>query len=233
MQERLWRLRIFGDSIMRGILYDDSSGDYVPMSRNKVLENLSCSQIHIYNSSCFGYTSIKGLHLLQRAISRGMVTDGVLLEFGGNDCDYRWREIAADPDKEHHPRTSLEDFESTLRMMISLLERERIMPVLMTLPPIDPDRYVEYLCRLGLDRSAICYWLVNNDRMYHVQEAYSDRIKKIALDTGTRLIDIRNGFLKVHDYGALLCKDGIHPNEEGHLLIWNTLHEHLKELKSA
>lgn len=233
MQKSSWCLRIFGDSIMRGILYDDSLGYYVPMSSSKVLDNLSSSQIHIHNNSCFGYTSIKGLQLLRRAISRGLVTDSVLLEYGGNDCDYRWREIVTNPNKEHYPRTSLEDFDRTIRVMISLLEHERIMPVLMTLPPIDPDRYVEHLCRSGLDRSVICCWLENNERMYHVQEAYSDRIRKIASDTGTWLIDIRDGFLKVQDYSALLCKDGIHPNEEGHFLIWNTLHDHLKKLKSA
>jgi|GEM_PF-4904864 hypothetical protein len=60
MQGSLWRLRIFGDSIMRGILYDDSSKEYFSMSGNKFLENFASSQIHIHNSSCFGYTSIKG-----------------------------------------------------------------------------------------------------------------------------------------------------------------------------
>lgn len=46
-------------------------------------------------------------------------------------------------------------------------------------------------------------------------------------------MDIRTGFLEAQDHGTLLCKDGIHPNEEGHLLIWNSLHDYLKELKSA
>jgi len=233
MQGSWWRLRIFGDSIMRGILYDDSSKEYVPMSGNKFQETFSSSHIHIHNSSCFGYTSIKGLQLLRRAIHRGLATDSVLLEFGGNDCDYRWREIVADPEREHHPRTSLEDFEKSIRMMVSLLEQQRILPVLMTLPPIDPERYVEHLCRSGLDRFAIMYWLEDTERMYHVQQAYSDRIREIASDTGARLVDIRTGFLEAQDHGTLLCKDGIHPNEEGHLLIWNSLHDYLKELKSA
>ncbi len=113
-------------------------------------------------------------------------------------------------------------------MMVSLLEQQLIMPVLMTLPPIDPDRYVEHLCRSGFDRFTIMYWLEDTERMYHVQQAYSDRIREIASDTGARLLDIRTGFLKAQDYGTLLCKDGIHPNEEGHLLIWNTLHDYLK-----
>ncbi len=113
-------------------------------------------------------------------------------------------------------------------MMVSLLEQQRIVPVLMTLPPIDPDRYVEHLCRSGFDRFTIMYWLEDTERMYHVQQAYSDRIREIASDTGARLLDIRTGFLKAQDYGTLLCKDGIHPNEEGRLLIWNTLHDYLK-----
>ena len=233
MTQTVWRLRIFGDSIMRGILYDESEGDYVQLINDAIPSQYTSPNIHIHNSSFFGYTSTKGLQLLQRAITRGLVSDMVILEYGGNDCDYRWKEVAAAPEKKHEPRTPLEQFDDTIRSMISLLKAEEVTPILMTLPPINANLYLEHLGKSGLDPSSILQWLGHSESMYLGQEAYSERIREIAIETNTLLIDIRTKFLRSSDYSSLLCKDGIHPNVDGHKLIWSTVGDMLMEVKTA
>jgi len=233
MEQMIWRLRIFGDSIMRGILYDDSEGNYVHMPNGAISFQSTSPNICIRNNSYFGYTSTKGLQLLQRAIIRGLVSDFVLLEYGGNDCDYRWKEIVAYPEKRHEPRTPLAQFDDTIRSMISLLKTEKVTPILMTLPPINANLYIQHLGRSGLDTSTILQWLGHSDCMYRGQEEYSVRIREIATETDTRIMDIRSRFLGVGDFNTLLCKDGIHPNVDGHKLIWNALGDFLLEMKTA
>ena len=65
------------------------------------------------------------------------------------------------------------------------------------------------------------------------QELYSLQIAKVALETQTRLIDIRSGFLKRKDCSSLLCKDGIHPNEQGHALILEIFEDYRKKQHMA
>lgn len=35
--------------------------------------------------------------LLDRLLASGRPCQAVVMDFGGNDCDFRWRDIAADP----------------------------------------------------------------------------------------------------------------------------------------
>ena len=32
------------------------------------------------------------------------------MEFGGNDCDYNWKEISENPDGNHKPSSEIKDF---------------------------------------------------------------------------------------------------------------------------
>ena len=48
---------------------------------------------------------------------------------------------------------------------------------------------------------------------------YSAAVVLLAKAYRVPVIDIRAAFLCTQDYRNYLCKDGIHPNEEGHALI--------------
>ncbi len=227
------RIRIFGDSIMRGITYDETKQNYLPIRNPLCGCDTLTSTYQIQNNSIFGYTSVRGLQLLQRAIQKGLCADYVLLEYGGNDCNIRWKDISRNPNTIQVPRTSLQQFDYTIRSMISLLHREAATPILMTLPPINPERYLQYLENTGIDSGALRQWKSRCSLIHQQHERYSKQIEIIAEEAWVPLLDIRQVFHDPDDFNALLGSDGIHPNAEGHALIWKTLEQFLLQRKYA
>jgi lysophospholipase L1-like esterase len=217
------KIRIFGDSILKGVVYSEKEDRYIPIKNNGFDRLGDLLGVEFQNSAMFGCTVTKGKDLLQRAMANGLHCDSVLLEYGGNDCDFLWDQVAADPDAIHLPKTPLEEFDLTLKHMISQLKRVDIVPILMTLPPIDAKRYLGHICRNGLDKNRILHWLGDIHNIERYQELYSLRIATVALETHTQMIDIRSGFLARKDCSSLICNDGIHPNEAGHALIMDLL----------
>lgn len=69
----------------------------------------------------------------------------------------------------------------------------------------------------------------HTDRSYNNQriEEYNKELYKIANENNLKIIDIYNIFKAVKDYKKLLY-DGLHPNSEGHELIFNAVKEILK-----
>lgn len=141
------------------------------------------------------------------------------LEFGGNDCDFRWDQISANPRAEHLPATTPERFFAMYGEVINKLKSKGIQPVLMTLPPLDAERYFNWFTRTGLNKRAILDWLGDVQFIYRWHESYSSAIWEIGEAFGAPVADIRKIFLEQRNYSRFLCKDGIHPNAEGHQLI--------------
>jgi len=218
---------VTGDSISRGIAYDEESGKY------SVLENPYVSLVQarlkglVRNVSRFGNTLTRGLGKLGREIAREQ-PDIVLIEYGGNDCDFAWREVAAHPDLDHEPQTSLPLFEETLIQTLALLKGQGIVPVLMSLPPLNADSYIKWVSGLDpLVEGDIMKWLGSVTKIYWWQERYSASIVRVAETTKTRWIDVRGAFLSRPDFSNLICRDGIHPNQAGHELIASTIVDYI------
>lgn len=104
----LQRIRIFGDSILKGVIYNKSCNQYSVLENPPILGLSQTYGLDIHNSSMFGSTVSKGIKLLQRAINRGLSCEIALVEYGGNDCDYPWAEIAENPTGEFSPNTLLD-----------------------------------------------------------------------------------------------------------------------------
>ena len=220
--ERRTRLHVYGDSILRGVVMDPDSGRYVPMAGND-FQALAGQQVDVVNKSGFGYTITRGTALILRALNgnREKPCDVMIVEYGGNDCNFDWKAVSRAPGEEHLPVTPLPEFTKQLRALIARLRDAGIRPVLTALPPIDADRYLEHITSTvpETDRESILSWLGDTQRIYRYQEMYSAAILKTALETGTYCVDLRSAFLEKRNYSSLLCPDGIHPNEDGHLLI--------------
>ena len=156
--------------------------------------------------------------------------DIVLIEFGGNDCDYKWDDIAKDPTMEYEPNTDILTFRKTLLSMIETLKVNHISPVLMTLPPLDPLKYFKWIAKgNSIAEENIMQWLGKKDRLFTWHNSYSEMITAVAKETNTVLIDVRTEFLKYPDYSKFLCKDGIHPNIEGQSLIATSILKFTKD----
>jgi lysophospholipase L1-like esterase len=214
---------VSGDSISRGIVYDEEKGKYSVSDRGYVALVQRKLKGIVYNASRFGNTIVRGAGRLEREVEKDR-PDAVLIEYGGNDCDFAWDEVAAAPDSVHEPQTDLSLFEETLAGAIEELKGEGIVPVLMSLPPLNADSYLKWVSKQDPDAERnILRWLGSVSKIYWWQERYSAAVVSVAERTKTLWIDVRGAFLRRADFQSLICKDGIHPNEAGHELIARTI----------
>lgn len=223
-----YKFVLFGDSITRGVIFDETKGRYVISDNNfcNIMKDKVSGEI--YNEGKFGSTITRGERKLQTDVMKNN-PDIVLVEFGGNDCDFDWDDIAKNPDSEHHPKTELSLFEKSLKKIIGVLKLNNIVPVLMTLPPLDANRYFQWVSKYDENNEKnILTWLGSVDKIYWWHERYNSGIIEVAEETGTNIIDVRGAFLKNEDYRKYLCKDGIHPNLEGHKIIADKILGYMK-----
>ena len=150
-------------------------------------------------------------------------TDIAVFEYGGNDCDFDWKAVAEAPSSPHQPKVTLDDFVKQYGALIDKVKSMNIRPVVMSMPLIDPDRFFEFLSR-GLNKDNILRWL-GGKTMFISQwhEMYNLELFKMAKQLQVPIIDITTPFLESTHYSDYLCADGIHPNEQGHALIADTV----------
>ncbi len=223
---------LFGDSIARGIMLD-TNGSYKPFADCFAVRTADELGYRLINKARFGCTISKGLDIIKRSIlGLGKAPQDsepkklAFLEFGGNDCDFRWDEVAAHPQAEHLPNTPPEQFRQLYRESIDILRGSGYTPVLLTLPPLNAERYFDWFTRTGLNRAAILGWLSDVQFIYRWHESYSNSIWQIGEHEHCVVLDIRSAFLKRRAYDNLLCLDGIHPNSAGHELIKHEILEY-------
>jgi lysophospholipase L1-like esterase len=224
-----YNLVVYGDSITKGIVYDNEKCKYATLQQNYA--NIVGDRIRgtIHNAGRFGNTIIRGFNKLYNEVVK-KTPDIVLIEFGGNDCDFKWQDIAVNPHTEHKPNTDLSTFREILTNMTSSLKGINITPVLMTLPPLDPKRYFKWISKGDpTAEKNILQWLGSVDKIYTWHSCYNEIITTVAEETSTILIDVRSEFLKQENYSKFLCIDGIHPNTEGHTLIANKFLDFINE----
>lgn len=218
----MMNVTVYGDSILKGILLEN--GRYT-INREWEEKLSGAFGVQIRNRSRFGCTIQKALAQIRKDAGRSCEGEEyAVLELGGNDCDYHWEEIAAEPASEHDCKTPPEEFVARYREAIGLIRESGRTPVLMTLPPIHSERYLRFICRDGLSRENILAWLGDVDRIYRWQATYSDLVEQIALRDQVKLIDLRGAFLRDgRTPEELLCADGIHPSRSGQGIIYKTL----------
>ena len=219
-------VHIFGTSIMQATLLDPKTQRYrftAPQWMEKFQQQYP---FHVLNHAKFGSTIEKGYRILQANLQKLRPHSIALLEYGGNDCDHGWQEVALAPKQEHHPHTPLCKFTAVFQQMIEDLRARDVLPILITLPPIDAERYFAWFTEKGrLDRAPILSWLGDIQMIYRYQELYSESVLKLSYQTHCPLVDIRSAFLDKRCYQQLLCQDGIHPNERGYQLIYQSFAE--------
>lgn len=150
------------------------------------------------------------------------------MEFGGNDCDYNWKEISISPNDEHKPNSDIKSFTKIYTELINKIKQMNKIPVLLSLPPIDCNAYFKKISE-GLNADNILKWLNGNKQFIsNWHERYNLEVFKLAINNNIPIIDITSKFLEKKKYENYLCEDGIHPNEDGHKIIANAIQEHIE-----
>jgi acyl-CoA thioesterase-1 len=213
------KIGIWGDSVLKGVIFDEVKGVYELLAENCAAQISRILSTPILNKARFGCTIDNGFSHLERSIRNGLDCDLVLLEFGGNDCDFDWPAVSADPQLPHLPHTELGHFRQMLHEMITLLRQNQIEPLLMSLPPIVGERYFDFLVSKGLDRANLLHFLGDPHQIYRFHESYSLAVTQVAAMNRCLYAPVRETFLATRNSPDLICADGIHPNERGHLLM--------------
>ena len=222
---------LFGDSIAKGITYQDSK---LMMTSNPIVESIkNLYGIEIDNRSVYGQT-LKRIHeknLIKSAIETLDLNKKhyVVIAVGGNDADYDWKKIALDPDYRHQPKTPLVLFEKLLTENVIYLKEKGITPILLTSVPLISKRYYdEVISHVGNTDNIMKFFNQDIEMIFRHHEAYSHVIMMIAFTYDCLLIDIRTSLLHQDNYNDYLSNDGIHPNQKGYDLIRSIIDEKMK-----
>ena len=174
------------------------------------------------NLGKFGCTITAGEKIIDKHMDKISANDIVLLEFGGNDSDKMWAEIADKPEHEHIAKTPLQTFVETYHRIIQKLKTTGAKIYMLTMPPIDTKAYFRHFTK-GMNANQITNimkWLYGNIEVVGLwHEMYNQEIIKVACSENVELVDIYKPFIKLRDYRSFFCYDGIHPNQEGQEMI--------------
>ena len=212
------KIEVFGDSILKGIQINPLNKRY-HVNNNIDIDMLSNRfSLNIVNHSKLGCTVTKAKALLDKYLDKTPDCTAILMDFGGNDCDFDWKSISENPDADHEPNTPICKFIKVYTGIVERIKESGVRPVITNLPPIEPQRYFDWFAK-GLNKENILRWLNDINAIYRYQELYSRTAEEIARNTQAMLVDLRGAFLKDRCLGRYLCEDGIHPNTEGQRLI--------------
>ena len=110
------------------------------------------------------------------------------------------------------------------RRAIRLLRDSGRKVILATLPPVNSERYLRFLCRDGLSRDNIVRWLRDVENITRWQADYSEMARRTAREKDVLCVDLRAAFPREpSELEEYLCEDGIHPSRLGQGLIFRTL----------
>lgn len=210
------RLHLWGDSIAKGVVFDDTRGRYCITPGRCVPKLQDALGMSIINHARMGAIASEGLaDFLQTQPDPGMP---VAIEYGGNDCDMPWAAVSENPDGDYDARVPRDAFADTLRAFVKAVRERSMIPLLITPPPLDAQRYFDWVTN-GLSKEAVLRFLGDVHHIYRWQERYANAVRKVAVELRCALFDMRDALLDDRHYPDKLCRDGIHLNAEGHALI--------------
>lgn len=215
-----------GDSLTKGVVLTDRNRYSVI---DKSFMGIICDKLDlsVRNYGRFGCTVSFGNNVIDRHSAEITDSDYTFLEYGGNDCDFDWMKIAESPFEEHEARTALESFKTQFAGLIAKVRALGSTPVIISLPPIISDIYFSFFSRFMTQeqKQNVIRWLggdVGIISRWH--ESYNRALFQVASMTQTGIIDITTPFDTYRGgLASLYCQDGIHPNENGHRLIAETI----------
>jgi len=214
---------ILGDSVLLGVVFDEQKDKYSILRDGALTAFTRGLGMRVSNLARMGQTSVQAEERFHKAIDGGLQASAVLIELGGNDCDMDWAEVAKDPDAEHYPRVSIPAFRAAVEAIISLALQKGMKPILASLPPLDPSKFLDWVAKDAASKVNVLRYLGDVGRIYRWQELYNLELARISSEKGLGLIGLREGFIGRKGYQELICKDGIHPNSDGHAIMKETI----------
>ena len=220
------RIKIYGDSILKGVMYSEEYKKYRLFGYK--YDELEKSGISVENNCKMGATIGKGFEIMKATLDDCDENTIVVMEFGGNDCNFNWAQVAVDPGAEHIPATPENEFVEQYASAIDYAKSKGARPVICSLIPIASQKFMDWVSR-GLNYANILKYIGRVDTIGDWQSHYSDLAMRAAAETQTEVIDLRRDFTLDGGGADLIGIDGIHPTADGHKKISALFQNELKK----
>ena len=121
---------VFGDSVLKGVVLENNKYKVSSKRFTNICEEVL--GIKIENKAKFGSTISIGEKSIEKNLQTIQDTNSkyVIMEFGGNDCDYNWKEISISPNGEHKPNSDIKSFTKIYTELINKIKQMNKRPVL-------------------------------------------------------------------------------------------------------
>ncbi len=219
----------FGDSILQGIIHDAQTNQYKILKDSFV--NISKEKLNVIwrNFARHGSTVEEGKKAFLSHQMHVKECDYVVFSFGSNESNYDWDKVSQNPNTTHHPKMALEVFHEKYIQLIRLAQRKGKVPLLLSLPPVDPERFFNNVVQGRNEENILKAMNYQKDKIFTWHSMYNLEIFKIASEANVPVMDITTYFLRQPNYRDFLCDDGTHPNHQGHMLIAQALSDFYKK----
>ncbi|MCQ2452144.1 MAG: SGNH/GDSL hydrolase family protein, partial [Oscillospiraceae bacterium] len=158
-----------------------------------------------------------GIQTIERFLPECDGSTLVVLEYGGNDCNYNWKAVSENPEGSHSCAVPPEEYVNLMKKAIGMLKSRGSSVMISTLAPIHSEPFLDFISQ-GLSKRGILRWLGKVERLGQWQAYYSELAQKVAQGLDCPLLPLRKAAMAV-DWEKFLCADGIHPTEEGHRVL--------------
>ncbi|MBS2967622.1 SGNH/GDSL hydrolase family protein [Metabacillus sp. KIGAM252] len=206
----------FGDSLTRGITLDKGRLRITKKNYPNYLKEFLNRNITVINKGVFNDNS----DLLLKRLKKDVLEenpDFVIIGIGGNDCNFDWNEVAEHPDSEHQAIVPADRYIANVRTMTERMKEAGITPIVMTLPPLDPVRYYQFLFKQY--GSSIGHWISLKGGMEHWHGMYNDRLMNLADEMQVGKADVRTALRQAGSLQDLISDDGIHLTSAGYRVV--------------
>ncbi|MBM7603829.1 lysophospholipase L1-like esterase [Metabacillus crassostreae] len=217
----------FGDSLTRGVSIVKGRLRILKESYPTSLQELFSSNkndVTVVNKGVFNDNSDLLLERLEKDVIHEK-PDYVIVGVGGNDCNFKWEEVANNPLKEHKAIVPLDRYLHNIKTMINQISQSGITPVISTLPPLDPVRYYKNISEKY--SPSISHWISQVGGIDYWHGVYNHHLNQLAEELNIMKIDVRTGIKKAGNLVDLISDDGIHLTAEGYKALSAEIHRNL------
>ncbi|MCO7126810.1 SGNH/GDSL hydrolase family protein [Sporolactobacillus shoreicorticis] len=224
------KLICFGDSVTRGITFVRGRFKIIRENYPALLQRFLGEEDEVINKGVFNDNSDLMVQRLDHDVLEEH-PDLVLINVGGNDCNFSWDQVAKLPDSEHVPIVPIDRYLSNIKLMIDRISAAGALPVILSLLPLDPARYYQSL--MTHYSHSIGHWIGMCGGIEHWHGMYNRALKEFCKKSGTTLIDVRSAFKRKGDLSELINEDGLHPTAQGYKAFAEIVAGYVPELKKS
>ncbi|MFY4776814.1 SGNH/GDSL hydrolase family protein [Metabacillus sp. RGM 3146] len=216
----------FGDSLTRGVSFVKGRLRILKDNYPAHLEELFAEDkkdVNVINKGVFNDNSDTLLKRVQKDVINEH-PDFAIIGIGGNDCNFKWDEVASYPNRSHEAIVPLDRYMENVAAIVEKIKQSGITPVITTMPPLDPVRYYSYIA--SRYSSSISHWISAVGGIEHWHGMYNRSLNKLADDFQVMKIDVRSAIKQAGSLLHFISDDGIHLTSEGYQILGREVARH-------